>query len=685
MIKNRNAFMGAIPMIVASIAAGADVRVIWGNYPTASSDGKAIKMPFLPLEDDKVEAYALGFAVHETGHIVGTDFNLQVGGGLRGSLVNILEDVRIEGERMATLPGARRWLEALASALLADGYLGQSKDEDGVAEKLISYLLTYLWVEVLQFKVLEGAASHCRALLANALPEDLFVKVEEKALAVRTAQSTHDVLGIADSIMALLQQEQESAQQAASGDRQPEGEGEQDSPSQGCGDGPAEQAGNSSDSPDGAGGDDAQEQESAPAERGEESTGGQPAAHADQVDDDGADDDGAPQEGHAPDNGGIEPTDRAGDGARGEPAGQPDQDGDDDTGADGAQQQGRGAEAGGDEPADQGERGADGEAGRKPDAGRADAPGPGAMSAEAVAQALQELLEAEHVEAGKDISERIAQGLSQALDPATRGAGTRQPSKPMGAPEVAEMRATMGSQALIGQVRLQSMALRARLDEYVQAQTRRRSSAVRSGGRLVRNAASRLAMKDYRIYSVERSEVKKVDTAFSLLVDCSISMRGDPIAVARQAAMALAVALEDIKGTQLSVIGFGTDDAPVTRVTRFGESIRRTAGRVETLDARGCSTPLAEGLLVAHTDLLNREAERRIVMVVTDGEPNDVDAVHEITRFGRRHGIEHMGIGICKRTDHLFPASCCINQVGELPRAVLDMVQRVLFDNRLAA
>lgn len=207
---------------------------------------------------------------------------------------------------------------------------------------------------------------------------------------------------------------------------------------------------------------------------------------------------------------------------------------------------------------------------------------------------------------------------------------------------------------------------------------------------MVRDAATRLAMNDFRVFSIQRSQVNVVDTAILLLVDSSYSMNDSVdksstetlLEVAKKSAVALAVALEQIKGTQLSIVGFGKPE--VTRVMQFGEGIRQSAGRIGALRGGG-GTPMAQALMVAHADLMACNAMRRIVMVISDGAPDDVDAARELVKFGQQNGIEHMGVGINLSTDHLFPVNCRINDVRQLPMAVIGMVQQVLFDNRLAA
>jgi Mg-chelatase subunit ChlD len=615
---NRKAIMGAIPMVVSAIANGANVQVVWGDFQTASTTGKSINMPKLPLEDSKVEAYALGFAVHETGHIVGTDFSVPVGKGLRRSLINVLEDARIERERMKSLPGSRRWLENLANVLVEDGLIRSVGEEAEIGDKLISYFLSNLWLNLFQFTGLKDVAVKSRIVLEGALPPEVIEALDSLALTVKSTTSTGEVAGLADEIISLLEQirDEQSEQDDSQGGNDPNDRTQLNT------DDPANAASSESD----ANSENAAQSQD---QDGSQSTGNDSdAAKSNESDHD-------PEMGNG---------DQAGNTRNG--AGQ---DSVDDV--------------------------------------KSQSISSPHFTPNQIKTVIEQLLGSEEIEAGEDRAEMIVRGLREAMS-SNRQAGNLE--KQMEAPRVAEMQSKADGRSLISSVRLQSMALRSRLDEYVQVQTRRRQSSARSGSRLVRDAAGRLAMGDTRIFSVQKSQARVVDTAICLLIDCSQSMDGrrvivdKPIDVAKNAAVALAVALEEIRGIQLSVIGFGTPVAPITRVMKFGESIRQTAGRIDSLIASG-STPLAEALMVAHTDLLSVDAQRRIALVITDGEPDDASAVAAIVKFGRKYGIEHMGVGIKQPTQHLFPASCLINDVKQLPAAVISMVQQALFDNRIAA
>lgn len=581
-MSGRRTLVGAMPMIVSAIAGGAKTRVVWGPFDTASTDGREIRMPLLPLQDEHVEAYALGYAVHETGHVVDTDFNVDQGRGLTRALFLILEDARIEQNRMRHLPGARRWLENLAYALLRDGRIGASGPQDDVPDVLCAYLLTHLWAEMLQFHGLREAADVNRAMLLRSLPAQVLSDLDGIAFEVAGAADTASVKALAVRMMQVLQSLQ---------DRQPAAQG--------------------------------------------------------------ADNGGDGQPGNANDKAADQAQDAKHDARQGDCRADTEQMAQGDLAAGAARSQGEQQQGG------------------VPDM--------------VLATALAELLDPDACPEGKDVGALIAAGLGQALQQA-RGGTNAGDGLFTSAPAVFDVVKVSDAQTLIREVRRESLAVRARLVEFMQHETRARTGNSRSGQHLARDAGLRLACRNQSIYERRKVVGKKVDTAIVLLVDMSVSMRGIKAEVARRAALALAVALEEISGVQLAVYSFGGERGAVQRVIRFGETLRQTAGRLASMVPAG-STPLAEALMVAHADALSANAERRIVLPVTDGEPDNRDAVRQMVRFGERRGIEHIGLGIGAdaKPAEFFRNSSNIAQVDELPRALVAIAQAHMFRNRHAA
>ncbi|MEN8197882.1 MAG: hypothetical protein ABFS30_15440, partial [Pseudomonadota bacterium] len=77
--------------------------------------------------------------------------------------------------------------------------------------------------------------------------------------------------------------------------------------------------------------------------------------------------------------------------------------------------------------------------------------------------------------------------------------------------------------------------------------------------------------------------------------------------------------------------------------------------------------------------LMNEPEERRILLVVTDGEPNSAPAVESMVRHARALGIEVLGLGIgTMKVESLFPVSRVITDIGDLATSMIEMLREQL-------
>jgi cobalamin biosynthesis protein CobT len=77
--------------------------------------------------------------------------------------------------------------------------------------------------------------------------------------------------------------------------------------------------------------------------------------------------------------------------------------------------------------------------------------------------------------------------------------------------------------------------------------------------------------------------------------------------------------------------------------------------------------------------LIAQREERKILMVVTDGRPENAETVRDVVERCQASGIEVIGIGIktpAVRT--LFPTAVVIGAVSELRGALFDVVRNAL-------
>lgn len=93
---------------------------------------------------------------------------------------------------------------------------------------------------------------------------------------------------------------------------------------------------------------------------------------------------------------------------------------------------------------------------------------------------------------------------------------------------------------------------------------------------------------------------------------------------------------------------------------------------------------MAEALLFAASDVIRREETLKIVLVVTDGEPNDRDATKYVIDRARADGITVVGLGIGIDVSPVFDTryAATITNVGELSASMVKLVKAAFEDNR---
>jgi cobaltochelatase CobT len=241
---------------------------------------------------------------------------------------------------------------------------------------------------------------------------------------------------------------------------------------------------------------------------------------------------------------------------------------------------------------------------------------------------------------------------------------------------------------LLAKVQAESARLSARLQGLVQASRMDRPRPVRSGRRLDTRKLHRVAVADARIFA-RRSHRIAPNTAVHLLVDLSGSMhatvhRRDGTQTTRagsalESALALALALDGIPGVMVAVTAFpglaGTPDR-VTRMVRHDQSLKARAGTFVQAPRGG--TPMAQALWYAAADLLGCREERRMLVVLTDGEPDDAAEVLRLLGLCRQAGIETVGFGIGICVQHLFPTAIEVTEAKDLKRELFGVAERLL-------
>jgi cobaltochelatase CobT len=283
--------------------------------------------------------------------------------------------------------------------------------------------------------------------------------------------------------------------------------------------------------------------------------------------------------------------------------------------------------------------------------------------------ALQSVLSADADDLPKDVFETVAEAL-----------GTQ--SHGQGVTLLPTLQDYAGhwqqGRQLLAQAKGHSAKLTTRLQGLVQAHTLTKTRTVRSGRTLSPTHLHRVAVGDSRIF-VRKDERHAPNTAVHLLVDLSGSMAGGSDGIALEAAMALALALEPITGVSRAVTAFpGLEgsDGNVTRVLSHGDRVKSRAGAFVQM-ARG-STPMTGALWFAAADLIPRREQRKVLLTLTDGGPDDFGSAKEIVRKATAAGIEMIGVGIQQDVGRLFPVAIRIGSVADLKAELFRIAEQLL-------
>lgn len=287
---------------------------------------------------------------------------------------------------------------------------------------------------------------------------------------------------------------------------------------------------------------------------------------------------------------------------------------------------------------------------------------------------LRQALEASAAQFEPDTFAQVAEVLSEQAE-------GHQGVTPLSLPQAEQ--AMLGDEAILTLSASESAQIRVRLRGMVQSSQDNRNHAKRQGLRVATHRLAASQAGESRLF-IQRQPRIAPNAAVHLLVDISGSM-GKPIGegnrkyyhVANEAALALAMALEGIPGVVPAVSYFPGIHQEVSIALLPKQSVRHRAACFDQ-KPRGC-TPMAQAMWFAANSLLAQKQKRKLMIVLTDGDPDDWAATHDIVDRCRRSGFELLGIGIQTRSvEKFFPQSIVINDVKDLKRELFEVTQQLL-------
>ena len=281
--------------------------------------------------------------------------------------------------------------------------------------------------------------------------------------------------------------------------------------------------------------------------------------------------------------------------------------------------------------------------------------------------ALKKLLQSDD----SDLPNSFDKRLSKAV-----WSGKKQKRKSMGIAQEGNSKPVSLDEQDIHEALSSSRAMRTRIQAYLQSHILRRSQPARYG-RCCGHLLHRLPINNPRLFR-KNEEVIGIDTAVHILLDASGSMGGN-IKLATQACYAIASCLSTIQGISLGVTSFPAeyskdDEVTVCPVLRHGERVSNLF-RVDS----GGSTPLAESLLWVGKQIVSLPQPRKLILLITDGVPNNEDAALKAIQGLQSLNIELAGIAInSPRLADILTCQENITNIHELAPAMFRILHKKL-------
>lgn len=232
--------------------------------------------------------------------------------------------------------------------------------------------------------------------------------------------------------------------------------------------------------------------------------------------------------------------------------------------------------------------------------------------------------------------------------------------------------------------RQSTTALRTRLQALMQSTRSVRNHSGYVGALNIRKLYS-LTTGNAKVF-LRKGERVGVNTAVHILIDSSGSMNCREMQLASQACFAVASALHGIKGISVGVTTFPGERGVYEGSQReHWETVTPILRHHEKMHTRFAmsgagNTPLDSALWWTMQQLHPMPEPRKMILIITDGQPDDSQLAQTAITEARKLGLEVYGIGIANASIlSLLPdTSSVINGITEFAPSMFGMLQRAL-------
>ncbi|MCD9553447.1 VWA domain-containing protein [Photobacterium carnosum] len=655
--------LNSLPLYIGAISNDLNVDVTFsgsGAYCAPVGSKWQINIPLFDVDNAEARAAAYAYALHECGHINYTNFavlkdliNTQKSKSeisLKKRISNIFEDTYIERELSKEYAGAYKRLSEMRTWLQDED---EKKNPDAsnlpLSSQILNFIYTYSFFAANNYTCYKALLDENEVLLVEQLGNDAVLELKSVLNGVKQLASSQDCMDLTDRVYDILEKLKDVIQDQQQQQDQQGGDDSEDDTAQGDSDSGDSQDDDSqsddSQSGNTQGDDDSQDDQSGDSQSGDS-----------QGDDDSQDDQGDDSQ--------------SGD-TQGDDNNQ-DKNADNNNSSDSTNM------------GDQGYKSDDSTANQKP------------LTQEQVDDAIDALndiisgnAELPNSDAGDALAEKLGkQSEDDQASGKVKASDYTTDSKVNSAITYRSLKGnSLGAKTLHRIADTQSVFVRQRLQGLIAAKQRKVVSRKSAGKRMIGNAGTRMAQGDYKVFRQELTR-KLTNTAITILLDDSGSMKNEKGQVAASATLALIKALEPINFVSTSVETFGTESSSniVYKVKDFNESANQCADRLsEHLAYGGGYTPLLTGLWSGLRSISQRKEARKILIVITDGEPDERPRCTElINRIRTSQGVEVFGIGIGDANTLVKPLfgeqyAVSIKKIDQLASEIFKLSEQILF------
>ncbi len=285
---------------------------------------------------------------------------------------------------------------------------------------------------------------------------------------------------------------------------------------------------------------------------------------------------------------------------------------------------------------------------------------------------LEKLLKADAKDLPKDFSQEISDELEQ-RSPSYNGDLVQ-------SARAVKNNAKLFDSKMLTTGNMTANQLRRYFNNLLQAKELQRSRASRHGHKI---NAKKLAMASFESkLFLKNTEKMKTNTAVHLLLDCSLSMRDD-IELASLSCYSIAKALHGLNNISVGVTAFPVylPENSDNYVVNVGQILKHDERMHANFNMKvSGSTPMGAALWNVLQTFYNRRENRKIIFIITDGEPDEIDNVKLALTAAKKLNIEVYGIGI-KDThikDILPQSSNVIHNLNDLTLTIKQLLKQSL-------